>query len=295
MKVFITGCTSLVGREVILEFVKRAQIYVKCFVRNKDKCSFLNSLRVELFEGDLLDLDSVIEGMRACDVVIHIAGIMFVENVLEAMKKNKIRKGLFVGTTGIYSKYREAASHYKKLEDKALDFFRKEKISYIWLRPTMIYGGEMDHNIHKIVEYLSRHGIFLIFGNGNSLIQPIYYRDVSNAIVTSFFSKNVWNKEYNISGGSVLKYKEMIEIIANTLNKKVIFIHIPVSVGVFLLSLLNFLNVRIPLKDEQIKRMNEDRAFDYKDAQDCFGYNPISFEEGIGLEVEELRKGGYLK
>jgi nucleoside-diphosphate-sugar epimerase len=232
--------------------------------------------------------------MRGCDAVIHIAGIMFIENVLTTMKKNNIRKGLFVGTTGIYSKYRETASHYKKLENKALDFFRSEKISYIWLRPTMIYGGEMDHNIHKIVEYLSRHRVFLIFGNSNSLIQPIYYRDVSNAIVNSFFSKNAWNKEYNISGGSVLKYKEMIEIIANTLNKKVIFVHIPVSVGVFLVSLLNFLNVKIPLKDEQIKRMSEDRAFEHSEARNDFGFCPITFEKGIRLEIAKLRKSKKL-
>lgn len=199
-----------------------------------------------------------------------------------------------MGTTGIYSKYRETASLYKVLESKALNFFKSEGVSYILLRPTMIYGGEMDYNIHKIIEYLSRHRFFPIFGNGNSLVQPIYYRDVATAIVNSFFSTNAWNKEYNISGGSVLKYKEMIEIIARNLGRKVTFIYIPVSVGVFFVLLVNFLDVKFLLKDEQIKRMDEDRTFEHKEAENDFGFFPITFEEGIRFEIAELRSVKHL-
>jgi len=295
MRIFVTGATSLVGRIVISELTKQTQVQLRCFVRNKEKCTFFTDSKVEIFEGDLLDLDSVLEGMRDCDAVIHIAGIMFINNVLAAMKKNNIKKGLFVGTTGIYSRFREAATLYKNLEAKSLEFFKSEDVSYILLRPTMIYGGTMDHNIHKIMEYLSRHRFFPNFGSGNSLIQPIYYRDVATAIENSFFSDNAWNKEYNISGGSVLKYKEMIEIIARNLDRKVTFIYIPVSVGVFFMSLFNFLGIKFPLKDEQIKRTDEDRAFEHKEAENDFGFSPITFEEGIRLEVEELKKGGYLK
>lgn len=289
MKVFVTGCTSFVGREFMSIINTHGDVKTKCFVRNPEKCSFLGGSKLEFFKGDLLDLDCVIEGMRGCDVVIHIAGIMFIENVLVAMKKNNIKKGLFISTTGIYSRYKEAALHYRVLESKALDFFKSEGVSYILIRPTMIYGGEMDHNIHKIVEYLSRHRFFPIFGNGNSLVQPIYYRDVATVIVNSFFSTNAWNKEYNISGGSVLKYREMIEIIARNLGRKVTFIYIPVSVGLFFVSLFNFLGIKFPLKDEQIKRMDEDRTFEYKEAENNFGFSPITFEEGIRFEIAELR------
>lgn len=94
MKVFITGCTSLVGREVMSILNTYGDVKIKCFVRNPEKCSFLGGSKLEFFKGDFLDLDSVIEGMRGCDAVIHIAGIMFIENVLVAMKKNNVKKGL---------------------------------------------------------------------------------------------------------------------------------------------------------------------------------------------------------
>ena len=294
MKVFITGCTSLVGRSVVAQLNKLQHAQVRCFVRNKIKCNPLENLNVEIFEGDLLDLDSVIEGMRGCDAVIHIAGIMFIENIINAMKENNIKKGLFISTTGIYSKYKKASSYYRELENKLLNFVKEENVFYIILRPTMIYGNEMDHNVNKLIKYIALHRFFPIFGNSNSLVQPIYYRDVATAIVNSFFSDNAWNKEYNISGGSVLKYKEMIEIIARNLGRKVTFIYIPVSVGVFFVSLVNFLGVKFPLKDEQIKRMGEDRTFEHKEAENDFGFFPITFEEGIRFEIAELRSVKHL-
>ena len=76
---------------------------------------------------------------------------------------------------------------------------------------------------------------------------------------------------------------------ARNLGRKITFIYIPVSVGLFFVSLFNFLGVKFPLKDEQIKRMEEDRAFEHKEAENDFIFPPVTFEEGIRFEIAELR------
>jgi len=96
MKVFVTGCTSFVGREFMSIINAYGDVKTKCFVRNPEKYNFLGNSELEIFRGDLLDLDFVVEGMRDCDAVIHIAGIMFIENVLVAMKKQR-QEGIICG------------------------------------------------------------------------------------------------------------------------------------------------------------------------------------------------------
>ena len=50
------------------------------------------------------------------------------------------------------------------------------------------------------------------------------------------------------------------------------------------------LGITFPIRAEQVLRLNENKDFDYTNATKDFGYNPISFSEGIRLELLEMRK-----
>jgi len=60
----------------------------------------------------------------------------------------------------------------------------------------------------------------------------------------------------------------------------------PVVAG---LAALERLPVRLPIKAEQIRRLNEDKAFDYQNAARDFGYRPRSLADGLRQELEEMR------
>jgi hypothetical protein len=45
------------------------------------------------------------------------------------------------------------------------------------------------------------------------------------------------------------------------------------------------MKLRLPIKAEQVLRLNENKAFSYEEAQRDFGFNPRSFEDGIRAEV----------
>jgi len=46
--------------------------------------------------------------------------------------------------------------------------------------------------------------------------------------------------------------------------------------------------VTLPIKAEQILRLNEDKAFSFDEAARDFGYKPLCFQEGIGREIEAM-------
>ena len=46
------------------------------------------------------------------------------------------------------------------------------------------------------------------------------------------------------------------------------------------------LGILLPIKAEQIERLNEDKDFKYTKASRHFNFSPITFKKGIKLEVD---------
>ena len=47
---------------------------------------------------------------------------------------------------------------------------------------------------------------------------------------------------------------------------------------------------RFPILFEQVLRMKEDKVFSWDDAYSDFGFSPMSFKDGIRIEVDEFIK-----
>jgi nucleoside-diphosphate-sugar epimerase len=191
----------------------------------------------------------------------------------------------------MYSKFRALAQEYRKIEE---DMVRNCKVDYVILRPTMIYGTAKDHNMHKLIQYIGSHKVFPVFGSGKSLMQPVHARDLAKAIVRSMEAPSAVNNGYDISGGSVLSYREILKLIAKRVNPGIRFIYIPYSISLVMGGLYNLLfNIagrKGQISIEQIKRLSENKSYSFEKAQRDFGYSPISFEAGI---EEEIRLMGF--
>jgi len=70
------------------------------------------------------------------------------------MKRSGVSQGIFVNTTGIFSKFRSASEGYKAIESKMSQFFIQNRTKFVIVRPTMIYGNGKDSNVGKIILYL---------------------------------------------------------------------------------------------------------------------------------------------
>ena len=72
MKVFITGASGFIGGNLTLRLVERGYT-VKALLRPGSKISIPLVNEVEIVEGDILDLDTVLSGVRECGWVFHCA------------------------------------------------------------------------------------------------------------------------------------------------------------------------------------------------------------------------------
>ena len=128
--------------------------------------------------------------------------------------------------------------------------------------------------------------IIPVFGDGKYLQQPIYVDDVAAAVLGCLKADLTIGKSYNIAGKHPLTYNEVIDTLARAMNKRVWKLHIPSKLVVGFLNLLEKIHIPFPIKAEQVLRLNENKDFSYAEAIKDFGFSPLSFEEGMGIELD---------
>ncbi len=74
MKALVTGSNGLIGANLVRELIGRGH-RVRAFLRKTSDRRSLQNLPVEIVSGDILDLDSLCDAARGCDVVFHAAAL----------------------------------------------------------------------------------------------------------------------------------------------------------------------------------------------------------------------------
>jgi uncharacterized protein YbjT (DUF2867 family) len=286
MKVLVTGATGFTGSYVVPLLVRQGA-HVRCLVRATSDTSPLPVAEVELVEGDLSDQPSLERAFRGADVLVNIASLGFghAPNIVNAALAAGTRRALFISTTAIFTTLSVPS---KSVRLAAEETIRASGLDYTILRPTMIYGSSRDRNICRLIRYLQRWPAIPVFGRGDHLQQPVYVEDLAAALLQSLATERTVGRSYNVSGRAPLTYNQVIDTVCEALGRRVSKVHLPVAPLVTALNAFERLRFRLPIKAEQILRLNEDKAFDHKEAVEDFGYSPRSFAEGLKLELREM-------
>ena len=286
MRVLVTGATGFTGSYVV-PLLLRQGAHVRCLVRATSNTSRLPVDQVELAVGDLSDQGSLERALRGMDALVNIASLGFghAPNIVNATVAAGVQRAIFISTTAIFTTLNAPSKSVRLAAEEAIS---ASGLRYTILRPTMIYGSSRDRNICRLIRYLQRWPVIPVFGRGEHLQQPVYVEDLAAAVVQSLQTQKAIGRAYNVTGAEPLTYNRIIDTVCEALGRRVRKVHLPARPLVTALGALERSPLHLPIKAEQILRLNEDKAFDSHEAIEDFGYRPRSFAEGIGLELQEM-------
>ena len=286
MKVFVTGATGFTGSRVVPLLLKNGY-EVRCLYRASSDRSLLSDPKIEWALGDISDSQSLSTVMQGADALVNIASLGFghADSIISAAKTAGIQRAIFISTTAIFTQLNVLSKKVRVAAELAIE---TSGLKYTILRPTMIYGSSRDRNMWRLIRFMRYSPIAPIFGDGKYLQQPIYVDDVAQAVVSCLSNEGTIGKSYNIAGKHALTYNDVIDTIARKMNKRVWKIHVPSKPVVSLLRFFKRIPIPFPIKAEQVLRLNENKDFSYADAQKDFGFSPLSFGEGIVLELSTV-------
>jgi len=174
---------------------------------------------------------------------------------------------------------RELAQLIEASEERVRAWAGASGVDCTILRPTLIYGGGDDRNISEVAAFIRRFGVFPLVGPAGGLRQPIHVEDVAAACVAALPCRGL-KPAYDISGGEVLPYREMVARVFRAMGHSPRFITVPRSVvraGIGLVRLFPRFRAASPGMAE---RMMSDMAFDHSEASRDFGFRPRPFVLG---------------
>jgi uncharacterized protein YbjT (DUF2867 family) len=284
-KVLVTGATGFTGSYTIPALLK-AGYEVSCFVRPTSDLQFLPNDQLSFIEGTLDDPDSLTAALSGHDAIINIASLGFghADSIVNVIEAAGIQRAIFVSTTALFTKLNAPSKTVRLAAEKRI---KESTLNYTILRPTMIYGSGRDRNICRLIQYLSRFPVLPVFGTGDYLLQPIYVADVAQAIVKALPEATAHRQAYNISGHAELTYNQLVDTVSEALGRKTWKLHIPHKPMIALLTFSEKL-VTLPIKAEQIQRLNEHKNFSFDQAKQDFNFAPRSFSDGIHLELKDM-------
>jgi nucleoside-diphosphate-sugar epimerase len=287
MKILVTGGTGFTGSRVAPLLLQNG-FEVRCLTRPSSDRAPLSTLTVEWVTGDLSDAESLTAALRGMDALVNIASLGFghADSILGSMKEAGVKRGIFVSTTAIFTQLNAGSKSIRLAAEEAI---HASGLDYTILRPTMIYGSNRDRNMWRLIRLLRITPVMPIFGDGESLQQPIFVDDVAQAVLLALKTNDTIGRSYNIAGKEPLTYNQVIDTVASALGKRVWKLHLPYMPIVRVLQFTERIGLRLPIKAEQVLRLNEDKSFSYEEAKRDFGFNPRSFAEGIQTEISTIQ------
>jgi nucleoside-diphosphate-sugar epimerase len=211
--------------------------------------------------------------------VVYCASMGFghVPRLIDQLASASVERAVFVSTTAIFTSL-PAASRAPRLDAEAS--VTRSTLDWTIVRPTMIYGTARDRNISRLLRFLDRWPFFPVCGN--ALWQPIHVDDLAEAIVTALDNSITSRRTYNLAGAYPLRFEDLVRTAARAVHRRVILLRVPVASAVLAARLTHVVSV------EQVRRLAEDKAFDYGAATRDIGFRPRTFAEGVALEARAL-------
>lgn len=252
-----------------------------------------------LEENDCGHADSCVAQAKITHWVC-LAPIWVLPDYFAMLAAHQAKRVVALGSTSIFTKKRSSdpaeqstAEKLRSGEQRFIAWAEANRIEWVILRPTMIYGLGQDRNICEIARFISRFGFFPLFGAAQGLRQPVHVEDVAAACAAALQSSRAANHSYNLSGAEVLSYREMAGRIFRLLDKPERFVAVPLVIFRLAIMCLRVWPGFRNWSAAMAERMNFDLVFDHADATRDLGFSPKPFRPGkTDLPVSETADSG---
>jgi len=275
-RIGVLGATSFVG-EVLLQQLTSSSINVLALSRqNKPTSLEIEWIKVSPENDPTLN--------EKVDAWVCLSPIITLHNFFETFERSGAKRVVALSSTSLLTKAESSDPKDRLLSQQLADsevrlaaWAKKTNVEWVILRPTMIYGLGRDRNVSRISNLISRFGFFPLLGAGKGKRQPVHVEDVATACMLTAIKSTKVNCSYNISGGEILSYREMVGRIFMANNKKPRFIIIPRLLFATALTCVKWLPVFSGVSVAMAERMSQDMSFDHSAAKDDFGFSPRLF------------------
>lgn len=291
MRVFLTGGTGFVGRHV-LKRLRDEGHSVRALVRDPENANLPANSQFELVQGDVAQGTGLDAGMKGCDAVIHLVGIIAetraatfegvhhigTRNVVEAARRNRIARFVQMSALGARA---NGVSGYQTSKWKGEEAVRQSGIAFCILRPSLIFGPGSGF-VGQMLEIMRKAPLVRpVPGTGKPLFRPIFVDDVATCFVQALTNAAATNMTIALGGADQLTLNEVLAEIAHCAGVRKPAVHVPLLLMFVGAALSQALLPNPPVTLGQLRMLQEGSTCDIGSMVQVFGIKPIGFSAGL--------------
>ena len=300
MNVLLTGATGYIGRRLHKKLLTDESVRLRIFVRNARKVQADFKDRVELFEGNTLEKESIQKGLEGIDVAYYLihsmgAGADFekldrlsARNFLNACIDTKVKRIIYLGGLG---KKDTASKHLRsRLETGEILSSRPDRVQAVWLRAGIIIGSGsasfeiIRHLVQKLPVMTTPRWV-------RTQTQPV---GVSDVLEYLFQAKDV-RVEGSVTvdiGAEKMSFKDMLLRAAGVMGLKRTIILVPLlspRLSSYWLKLMT--PVPFPIAKALTQGLKSETTIQNDNARKYFPrIHPLSYEESFRKALNEIER-----
>jgi nucleoside-diphosphate-sugar epimerase len=270
VNVFVTGGTGYVGVKVVERLVALGH-HVRLFQRPHSTRKWERP-DVERVDGDLFDSETLVHGMRDCDAVIHLVGIIREDprkhvtmkrihvdgtrRVIEAAIEGGVSTMVHMSALGARP---DAVTPYHQSKWAAEELVRSSGLQFTIFRPSVIFGhgGPGPEFVGQLADLVRKAPIVPMIGHGRYPLQPVSIDVIAQACEMGLHSTT--NRSYEVGGPEVLTYRQILQKIAAAMGKKLHTISVPAGIFGRMIPVLEHLP-GFPITRDQFMMLMEGNA-----------------------------------
>jgi len=290
MLVFLTGATGFVGGHLLKRLLAEGH-KVRALVRDPVRAKLPVS-QVELVQGDIVDGVGLDSGMKGCDAVINLVGIIVetgkstfervhhigTRNVVEAAQRNKISRFIQMSALGVRA---DGVSEYQTTKWKGEEAVRQSGIPYCILRPSLVFGPGSGF-VTEMLDIMRKAPLFRpVPGDGKPRFRPIFVEDVAACFARALTNPAATNKTIELCGGEELSLDEVLQEIADCAGIRKRAIHVPMALMFAAAAVAQTVLSRPPVTVGQLKMLKEGSTCDIGPMVQTFGITPVGFRNTL--------------
>ena len=304
-KILIFGATGQIGRHLIRKLTKN-NYKVICQTRNLHKAIFLKTSGsigyIDIKETKIFDYEKVSELVDNTDIVINLIGILFESGKINTFEKihtlfpkflseickKKNKHLIHISSLGVEnasdSKY---ATSKAEGENKIFENLPSATI----LKPSIVYSVN-DSFTTRFMSLLNFFPIFPLYYGGKTKFAPIHASDLTD-IIFHVIENNIRGKKIETVGPKVLTFLEILNILSKCINKKRVFLPLPLFLAKFSAKILEKMPNPL-LTVDQLNLLKYDNISSENNMNnfDLGSPSKINFEEGVMKYAYNWREGG---
>jgi nucleoside-diphosphate-sugar epimerase len=291
----LLGATSLVG-ECLLPLLTKAGWQVTAFSRRAIEQvgggAEWRQISPADRQGDVKRADLAEWRREKITCWLCVAPLWVLADYLDILEASGVRRIVAMSSTSRFTKENSpdpaeqaVARRLAEAECHLQTWAETQGVTWVILRPTLIYGRGRDKNVCEIARFIRRFGFFPLLGPAEGLRQPVHAEDLAAACLAALEAPAAANRAYNLCGGETLPYREMVRRVFVTLNRRPRLLKIPLSGFSIMLAVMRLLPRYRHWSVAMAERMSCDLVFDNTDALRDLKFTPRPFHP-VAADIE---------